>query len=294
MGKESYVLITPARNEEAYIEKTIESVIFQTILPKKWVIVSNASTDRTDEIVNRYVATHDFIQLLRTVGDANRNFSSKVNAINIGYSQLENVQYDFIGILDADVSFAPYYYEKILAYFETNLRLGITGGNVIDLYDGKHHQVLTSPNSVRGAVQFFRKKCYREIGGFLPLNRGEDTVAEVMARMHGWEVRSFPTPMVLHHRRTGTGGSSIWLTRFHEGRSEYRLGYHPLFHIAKTFRRIAERPYLLGSVLRAYGYLWSMLHQDKYLVPDDFVKYIRREQIERLISVFSVLRSVAH
>lgn len=98
------MLITPARNEEAYIVKTIQSLINQTILPKKWIIVSDGSTDRTDDIVKRYEANYDFIQLLRREPDTSRNFASKVYAIQAGFKLLNGIEYDFIGNLDADVS----------------------------------------------------------------------------------------------------------------------------------------------------------------------------------------------
>ena len=123
MFKKPYVLITAARNEEAYIEKTINSVISQTILPRKWVIVSDGSTDRTDQIVNKYAAKHDFIQLVHISGSTQRNFRSKVNAINIGYERLKHIEYEFIGILDADVSFKSDYFESILREFQKNPKL---------------------------------------------------------------------------------------------------------------------------------------------------------------------------
>jgi poly-beta-1,6-N-acetyl-D-glucosamine synthase len=291
MDKESYVLITPARNEEAYIEKTIESVISQTILPKKWVIVSDGSTDRTDEIVSDYVARYDFIQLLRVAGDGNRNFGSKVNAFNAGYKQLEGIDYDFIGIVDADVSFDSDYYENVLARFEQNPKLGIAGGIFFDVYDGKSHgkphKALVSLNSVRGPIQLFRRRCYRDIGGYIPQKLGgEDTVAEVMARMYGWEVQSFPKLKGLHHRLTGTEGLTIWRARFRQGIVAYSLGYHPLFQIAKCLYRVAEKPSFIGSILTMCGYYWSALRQDERIVSTDFVKYIRQEQMHRLKSLF--------
>jgi len=287
MDKESYVLITPARNEEAYIERTIESVISQTILPKRWVIVSDGSTDRTDEIVGDYVARCDFIQLLRVAGDENRNFGSKVNAFNAGYKQLEGIDYDFIGIVDADVSFDSDYYENVLARFEQNPKLGIAGGIFFDVYDGKPHKALVSLDSVRGPIQLFRRRCYRDIGGYIPQKLGgEDTVAEVMARMYGWEVHSFPKLKGLHHRLTGTEGLTIWRARFRQGIVAYSLGYHPLFQIAKCLYRVAEKPSFIGSILTMCGYYWSALRQDERIVSADFVKYIRQEQMHRLKSLF--------
>ena len=118
MDTPNYVIITPARNEEAYIEKTIQSVISQTILPRKWIIVSDGSTDKTEEIISRYAKENHFIQLLTSKGDLKRNFGSKVNAFNAGYQLLKDMSYDFICNLDADVTFSSNYFESILQEFD--------------------------------------------------------------------------------------------------------------------------------------------------------------------------------
>lgn len=158
----SYILITPARNEAAYIEETIKSVIAQTVLPQKWVIVSDGSTDGTDEIVKDYEASHDFIQLLHRKADRSRNFASKVYAIRAGIRQLEDIEYNFIGNLDADMSFEPNYYERIFVEFQSNSKLGIAGGMLFEPYDGKWIQQRTSTSwSVSGPIQMFRRQCVR-------------------------------------------------------------------------------------------------------------------------------------
>src|SRR5205823_8921962 len=107
-----YVLITPARNEGRYITKTIECVLAQTLLPKRWLIVSDGSTDDTDITVNRYLAQHSIITLIRRSAERKRSYGSKVRAICAGSQELGDIEYDFIGILDADVTFEPDYYEK--------------------------------------------------------------------------------------------------------------------------------------------------------------------------------------
>jgi biofilm PGA synthesis N-glycosyltransferase PgaC len=283
----SYVLITPARNEEAYIEKTIQSVIAQTVLPRKWVIVSDGSTDGTDDIAKHYESQYDFIELLHRESDTGRDFASKVYAIRAGVRCLRDCAYDFIGMLDADVSFESDYYEKILSIYRENPKLGIIGGMLFDACGGTwipHYVSLQW--SVGGPVQMFRRKCYEDIGGYLPLREGgEDAVAEVMARMQGWEVTTFPQIRVLHHRRTGTEKGHILSARFRQGVSSYSRGGHPLFEIAKCTWRIGEKPYLLGSVFRSGGYLWAALRRRERNVPEDVVKYLHREQKKRLSSV---------
>ena len=123
-----YVLVTPARNEETFIATTIEAVLAQTVLPVRWIIVSDGSTDRTDEIVAGYAKQHSFIRLLRRSAGETRSFSSKVNAFKMSDRELEGVQYEFVGNLDADVSFPRDYYENVLQRLQTSPKLGIAGG----------------------------------------------------------------------------------------------------------------------------------------------------------------------
>lgn len=289
MSKPSYVLITPARNEAGYISKTIESVINQTVLPEKWVIVNDRSTDQTVEIVSRYVEKYNFITLVHTKKYEKRNFTSKVNAIEVGFTQLRNIDYDFLGILDADVSFESNYYKYILKQFQQNPRLGISGGLIFDVYRGKCVQWVTRLNSsVGGPIQMFRRQCYDDMGGFTPHEKGgEDAIAEFVARKNGWAVRTFPSAKVFHHRRVGTYDRSIWRARFLQGERDFMIGYHPLFEVAKCMRRVVERPYFMGSLCWLSGYLGAALRKDMRTVPLDVVRYIRKEQRQLLLNLFS-------
>ena len=281
-----YILITAARNEEAYIEKTILSVIAQTILPAKWAIVSDGSTDRTDEIVKQYADSHNFIQLLHKSTDQERNYGAKAKALKLGYEQLANLEYDFVGNLDADVSFEPIYYEKALSKFDANELLGVAGGLRFDLWNGRFRQVRPARNSAGGPTQLFRRQCYEEIGGYLPLRFGGlDTVAETMARMHGWEVETFPDLEVFHYRSTGTAGGGRVRAKFKAGILAYSVGYHPLFELTRCASRLFDRPPVVGSLSLLAGYCWASLKGYERQVPDDFVRYLRSEQVARMRSV---------
>lgn len=284
MLNSNYVLITAARNEEKYIEATIKSVLSQTILPKKWVIVSDGSTDKTDEIVLRYSVKHDFIKFIRREAkNEGVNFSSKVHAIYEAYDQLKKIEYDFIGILDGDVTFNSFYYEHILTKFKENEKLGIAGGLIFD----KHadHCIRRSPNAVEyvsGCIQLFRRRCYEDIGGLIPLkDGGEDTVAVIMARMKGWEVEAFEELTVLHHKHSNAI-RGVLRESFRLGKLFYSLGSHPLFEIIKSIRRFSYTPFFLYAFTRMCGYMWPYFQRKKRPVSDEFVKYLRREQLSRL------------
>lgn len=283
----SYVLITPARNEEAYIEATIKAVIGQTILPMKWIIVSDGSTDRTEAIVQSYSRAYDFIELVTAAGLNQRSFGSKALAFKAGYERLGGVPYDFVGNTDADVSFDSDYYRYVLEEFEKQPNLGIAGGIIIELVNGTYVAQNISLNSVAGAVQLFRRQCYEDIGGYLPLKHGGiDAAAEIMARFKGWDVRTFPEVKVRHLRRVGTEKGSLLATRFHHGTRDYLLGYHPLFYLMMNLYRLMDRPFILHSLLRMCGYCWGKIRRMERTVPDEFVDYLRKEQMMRVRSLF--------
>lgn len=278
-----YVLISPVRNEAAYLEKTLQSVVKQTVLPLRWVIVSDGSTDGTDDLVRQYADRHPFICLLRQDADADRHFAGKVQAFNLGLQMVSNLEYDFIGNLDGDVSFEADYYERVLQKFAQNPRLGLAGGKILDNIRGKFVPQIASENSVGGPIQLFRRKCFEEIGGYLPLKLGYvDGVAEIKARMLDWEVRHFPELPVYHHRQTGTEGRSIWAQRWKDGLVQYSVGYYWLFHLAHSFSRLIEYPYLLGSLIKSAAFFYGSVTRPARQVPDELVQYLRREQKIRL------------
>ena len=285
MVTKSYILITAAKNEEFYIENTIKSVISQTVLPKRWTIVSDGSTDNTETIVEHYTKKHNFIDLLRLEQKSDRDFASKVKAIHVAYKHLQDTQYSFFGSLDADITFADTYYENLLKAFAKNPNLGIAGGTIYDVLDGNMLMASARTNNIGSATQFFRRQCYENIGGYLPLQYGgEDTAAEVMARMNGWEVKLIPELKVFHHRRTGTGTWGIRAAKFYSGKEAYFLGYHPLFFLFKSVARVVQKPHLTGPILMLAGYCFSFFDKQTRQVSIDFVKYIRREQLKRLKS----------
>ena len=125
-----YALITPARNEAKFIAATIRSVVAQTVHPAVWIVVSDGSTDGTDEIVERYAREHDWISLLRMPERRDRSFAAKATAFNAAYARLAGSSFDIIGNLDADITLAPDHFERLLAAFEADPHLGIAGGMV--------------------------------------------------------------------------------------------------------------------------------------------------------------------
>jgi poly-beta-1,6-N-acetyl-D-glucosamine synthase len=291
----TYVLLTAAHNEESFMEGTIQSVLGQTVRPKRWVIVSDNSSDRTDEIVERYARQHEFIRFLRITRAPGHSFGAKVLALHQGCKLLEDVDYEFIGNLDADISLEGSYFGQLIDRFRQFPRLGLVGGFVYeDAHAGLGYRS-RSVNDVRNvahAAQLVRRECYDAIGGYAVLKYGgEDWYAQTRARMFGWDVESVPQLKIFHHRQTG--GSSHWFKNaFRLGKLDFSFGSDPAFELIKCLRRVPENPYFLVAFARLAGFVWPSICREPREVPDEFVSFLRREQRERLSSVWKRVRPV--
>jgi len=282
-----YILITAARNEEAYIEKTINSVISQSVLPIKWIIVSDASVDRTDEIVESYVKEHSFIQFEKSSGDKERNFGSKAKAIMFAYSLTKELNFDYIGNLDADISFESDYYKNLLDRVSSDKQLGIAGGMRFDFFRGKFKKVHCAPDSVGGPFQFFRKECFEQVGGYKSLLFGGiDIVAEVTAKMYGWKVQPYSDLTLYHHRRTGSGGDNLLKNYAYQGFKLHSLGYNSISVLYKFSRLLFEKPIFVGFLTSLSAYYLAKIKKNKIQVSEEFVKHLNNEQKEKMKFVF--------
>lgn len=279
----SYVIITPAKNEEFYIRNVLDSVTSQTCKPLKWVIVDDSSEDHTAEVVSEYARKYDFISLVRLENQNQRNFAKKANAFRYGLEQLGPLDYKYIGNLDADVSFAPEYFQNIMTMFVKNPKLGISGGSVCTKVGNDFIYGDTTIDSVGGAVQLFRKECFEQIGGYRPLEHGGiDAAAEITARMKGWTVRKSLDDRVWEHRTTGTANSGILTASFRLGMRFHSLGYGTLFYLMRSVTRMKYKPYIIGSMLALAGFFYAKVRGCPIALPDEIVTYLRKEQISKL------------
>jgi len=282
-----YVIITPAYNEARYIRMTIESVVDQSVRPLLWVIVDDGSTDETAEIIKSYIQQYEWIRYIyRQKTPGQTYFGCSVYAIMQGYKALDDCTFDYIAILDADISLPKDYYERIFDKFGQDKKLGVASGVYQDLVNGRLRKVLNDRRSTPKAIQVFRKECFEQIGGYLPLKYGgEDTCSCIMARMNGWKSWSFPKISVVHNKPAGTGHAGNMLKiRFRNGLNEYGLATHPLFMLIKSLRRcIKERPIITGGLARMAGFIYGYCLREKRQIPDDMVWFIHQEQMGRLL-----------
>jgi len=286
--KKDYILITPVHNEAKYIESAIESVAAQTIPPKKWVIVDDRSTDRTFDIIKKYEQRYDFIESHQAEGtNTEHDFARRTKAFVGAYGLVKNLKFDFVGSLDADITLEPTYYECILREFDKNPQLGIASGIYADKLDSGLRRAPIDRKHCPGALQLVRCECYETIGGYIPLKHGgDDSCAEIMARMNGWQTRSFPEYVAIHHRPVGTGdGTSVLRARFRQGLTEYGVATHPVFLLAKSIRRaFLEKPYILAGLARLMGFLYGYWLREERRIPEDVAIFVRKEQIRRIFT----------
>jgi glycosyltransferase involved in cell wall biosynthesis len=278
-----YVLITPARNEAGYIEKTLASVAAQTVPPKRWVVVSDGSADATDDLVRRYQPGRDWLELLRLPEHRDRSFAAKVQAFAAGYERVRGLEFEVVGCLDADIGFEPDYFEFLLARFREDPRLGVAGTHYVEGDFHSYRDSYMNIHHVNGSCQLFRRACFEDIGGYQPIQGGGiDWLAVTTARMRGWHTRSFGERVFQHLRPIGTAENGPLKARFHYGRKDYCLGGHPLWELFRGGFQMARKPYLVGGLALWSGYLWSWLTRLPRPVSPELMAFYRQEQMERL------------
>jgi glycosyltransferase involved in cell wall biosynthesis len=282
-----YIVITPARNEEEFIELTLKAVVSQIIRPLKWVIVSDGSTDGTNDIVRTYAAANPWIELLQMPERKGRDFAGKVHAFNSGYRKVGEMEYEVIVSLDADISFEEDYFSYLLTRLAEDPELGLVGTPFREKSGQTYDYRYVSIEHVSGACQVFRRECFQAIGGYLPVKGGLiDRIAVISARMKGWKTRTFTERSCYHHRAMGTAQHGRMLAKFKDGAKDYAIGNHPAWELFRSAYQITRRPFVVGGIALGAGYVWSAIRCVQRPVTTDLIKFHRREQMQRLRRVF--------
>jgi glycosyltransferase involved in cell wall biosynthesis len=281
-----FVLLTAAKNEESYIGEAISSVLRQTARPAAWFVLDDGSTDRTAGIIEEFARENPFIHLVRKEVGIKRDFGAQYRAIQDGYELARPLDFEFVGVQDADIApQSPEYYESLLAKFRENPKLGLAGGYIYERYAGAwRSREDNAGDSVAGGIQMFRRVCFEQIGGYVPLvYGGSDWLAQIDARMAGWEARAFPELPAYHYRPTGTGDGK-WKGLFRMGMMDAAFGSALLFEGMKCVRRISSRPLVLGAALRLAGYAWWRITGRSPLIPLEKAAYLRQAQKNKILA----------
>ncbi len=277
-----YLIITPARDEAEFLEKTIRSVVNQTVRPAQWIIVNDGSRDATGEIIDRYARLYPWITAVHRVNRGYREAGrGVVHTFYDGYEHLESRDWDFLVKLDADLSFPDDYFESCFAEFAADPSLGIGGGGIYHEIGGELRIEANPKFHVRGATKIYRRECWDALGGLVP-SPGWDTVDELKANMLGWTTRSFLDLRVSHYRYTGSADGA-WKNCVKDGRANYVAGYHPLFMLLKCIKRLGEKPYLMGSIGLMWGFLAGYWNSAPRIADQKLIRYTRNQQLRRLM-----------
>jgi glycosyltransferase involved in cell wall biosynthesis len=282
-----YVVITAVKDEEKYIEFTIKSILKQTIKPLQWAIVDDGSTDNTAEIIKTYAEKYPWIKGVYGKDQGQRMPGVRhIKAFYQGLSALDKKDWDFIVKLDGDLSFEEDYFEKCFMQFSDNPKLGIGGGVILNVLEGKLIPENGPLFHVRGATKIYKRACWEAIGGIV-VSQCYDTVDEVKANMMGYQTRSFVDIKLTHHRYTGNAYGK-WGSSVKNGMANYLSGYHPLFMIAKCGKRFLQKPYSINAIGLGYGYIKGYLKNIPQAIDSETIKYLRRQQLRRLIFMPSI------
>ena len=275
-----YVVITPARNEEARLRLTLDSMVAQTLRPAEWIIVDDGSSDGTAALVQEYSRHHSWIRGFERE-DRGRRLpgAGVVEAFYEGYHSLQCRDWEFLVKLDADLSFHPDFFRRALARFLSQPKLGIGGASLFLLQNGPAQSETGPRFHVRGATKIYRRQCWQAIGGLVAAP-GWDVVDEVKASMLGWTTESFPELIAFHHRPTG--GAGPWRDMLKRGQGCYIAGYHPLYVAARCLRHLGSRPWLLGALGMGAGFVSGYLGRIPLQRDPALVRYVHQQQWQRL------------
>jgi glycosyltransferase involved in cell wall biosynthesis len=285
------ILITPARNEEKYLEGTIRSMIAQTVLPLKWIIVNDGSTDSTPAIIDRYAATYKWIERIDMPSHRDRSFAAKANCVNAARDSVAGVDHEVIGNIDADVTFENDYLEFLLKKFAEIPELGVAGTplRAAGGYDTAEDS-FEGENYVAGPCQLFRRSCLDDVGGYVPNKAGGvDWIAVTTARMKGWKTRSFREKRYFHHRSFGTAERGPLSALYSYGEKDYYLGGSPVWEICRVAYRIAKPPVFFGGLALALGFLFASIRRIPRPVSAELMRFHRQEQMQKLKAILGTL-----
>lgn len=281
----SYVLISPCRNEAAYMCETLDTVVSQSIKPTKWVIVDDGSTDQTANILSEYAEKYDWIEIITRKDRGHRAVGPGViDAFYTGYESINPDEFDYLCKLDLDLRLPEQYFENLIKKMEANPRIGTCSGKSYVEDNGKLVREKKGDETSLGMTKFYRVDCFREIGGF---------VREVMwdgidchrCRMLGWIACSWDDPELrfVHLRPMGSSQDSIYTGRMRHGFGQYFMGTGFFFMAVSSIYRMSEKPYVLGGLAILWGWVLSALRGNQRYEDTDFRRFLRQYQRRALL-----------
>jgi biofilm PGA synthesis N-glycosyltransferase PgaC len=289
----SYVLISPCRDEADFMRETLESVATQSVLPVKWVIVDDGSTDASLEILQDYAARYDWIEIVRRENRGHRAVGPGViDAFYAGYRTIDPHAYRYLCKLDLDLRLPPRYFELLIEKMEADPSIATCSGKAYIYESGRLVAERHGDDTSLGMTKFYRVECFEKIGGF---------VREVMwdgidchrCRMFGWRACSWDEPDLrfIHLRPMGSSQQSVYVGRMRHGYGQYFMGTGPLYMLVSALSRMNQEPYIIGGLAMFWGWLRSALKRAPRYEDPEFRRFLRR--YHRRVLLVGKARAVA-
>lgn len=285
--KGKYLLVTPAKNEEQNLLEVSKSVTGQKLKPELWIIVDDGSTDRTPRILEDLQANHSWIHSIR-LPPRPRDITFHYSYVckqgfdyALEYCRENNIEFEYIGLLDADTVLEENYFKKLLAEFEKDNSIGIVSGGIYYDTDGKLSLEVTNKNLPRGTGRIWRKECFFETGGY-QVEPSPDSISNIKALMRGWQLIQYADVVQIQKRKT-SAADGLWSGYIKNGWMAYYLGKKPLIALVNVLYFSLKPPYYTGA---AYflGYFSSAIRKEKRIQDPEIRNYYRNQGLSGLLS----------
>jgi poly-beta-1,6-N-acetyl-D-glucosamine synthase len=277
-----YVLVSPCRDEAAYMRRTLDSVSAQSVPPSLWVVVDDGSTDETPAILADYATRLPYLRVVRRNDRGGRSVGPGV--IDAFYEGLDTVKlddFDYLCKLDLDLDLPKRYFERLMERMESEPRIGTTSGKpyFVDPKTGALVSELCGDEMSVGMTKFYRVDCFQEIGGFVRQVMW-DGIDCHRCRMLGWIAESVDQEDLrfLHLRPMGSSQKGIWTGRVRSGYGQYFMGTSPLYMLASAAFRLPKHPVVVGSIAMLWGYASSAARRAARYEDAAFRAFLRRYQ----------------
>ena len=274
----TYALISPCRNEAAYMRQTLDSIVQQSRRPARWVIVDDGSSDATASILSEYSGRHEWISIVRRADRGHRAVGpGVVDAFYAGFEQLDITRYEFVGKVDLDLRLPQRYFEILMARMHADARIATCSGKSYVEESGRLLNERHGDDTSLGMTKFYRMDRFQAIGGFVREGMW-DGIDCHLCRMHGWVACSWDEPELrfVHLRPMGSSQRSIYTGRMRHGYGQYFMGTGFCYLAASALARVNQKPYVLGSLAILWGWLRSkLLRKPRYDNPE-FRRFLRR------------------
>jgi biofilm PGA synthesis N-glycosyltransferase PgaC len=297
------LLISPVRNEEAYLELIANAVAAQTRPPDLWIVVDDGSTDRTPQILEELISRIDFLRVLDTsklpkIGAVPDRLATaaEARAFNLGLNSVRWEDFTHIAKLDGDTELPPDYFERVLGEFERDPKLGLAGGVYADPDpnpEGTGWKVVGIPSEhhVPGTLKCYSRSCLQAVGG-MQERLGWDTIDETYARLRGYRTRAYPELIAHHHRPWGSADGTL-RGRARHGECAYIVHFTLPWVTLRAFKLALSRPRGLSGIAFLYGYLRSAVRRTPRVEDAEFRRFVHGELRARMLGALRPSKRLA-